>query len=338
LRQSLKRPFPLEARRGLLLMRFKVLALQVRLAVPGARDELEEFALQAATSDDAEVADAARYRLLSGTLEATADTPRLDALTARRLADLLVLHLRGANPDPSLLCAATMKLEASEEPELAATIYREWGAKAEEQFGDQTRAAVFRRAAERMESPDRSYRLGGPELGGSQVTWEQLSERRLIVVDFFAVASEVYRSETADLKRLYKRYAPLGLEIVTVSLDRDKTSVQSWVADEQVPWKVIYEAPAGTRELPGQRLFDLLALAFPPSRVVLDSEGHIVAYHLQGQALSRFVRRRLVSVGDEPGDVAPAENPPAAVESPSATANSSSAETPGPSDRRDADP
>lgn len=104
-----------------------------------------------------------------------------------------------------------------------------------------------------------------------------LSKSRYTIVDFWASWCVPCRREIPNLKKLYATYHDKGLDIVSVSIDRN---VQQWkkaCQQEQLPWHS-YRDTTGVDAL--------YKVEFIPSMFILDQQGRLVASGLKGQELA----------------------------------------------------
>jgi peroxiredoxin len=92
-------------------------------------------------------------------------------------------------------------------------------------------------------------RIGSPvdfnftALDGRRVKLADL-RGKVVLVDFWATTCVPCVREMPDLKQLYEKHHTIGLEIVGISLDSDKTALTRFIEKEKIPWPQFYD-PAG---------------------------------------------------------------------------------------------
>ena len=102
-----------------------------------------------------------------------------------------------------------------------------------------------------------------------------------ILIDFWASWCKPCRAEHPRLTRLYDKYHELGLEIYSVSLDRDR---EKWVKAIQKD-KLVWESQVSSLNMfncPAVKMYNIGSL---PSNVLVDRNGKVIAFNLKGQRL-----------------------------------------------------
>jgi thiol-disulfide isomerase/thioredoxin len=117
-------------------------------------------------------------------------------------------------------------------------------------------------------------------------TWSPEALRgRIVLVDFWATWCAPCLDDLPRLKRLHARYAPRGLTIVGVSLDRSSVrDFRSWLQRQAIAWPQIREA--GGYDSPLARHFGVDAI---PASYLYDRDGRLLDTHLRGPALEARV-------------------------------------------------
>ena len=111
---------------------------------------------------------------------------------------------------------------------------------------------------------------------------------KVVIIDFWASWCRPCRIENPNLVRLYKRMHDKGLEIVGVSLDRNKTSWERAIADDGLTWNHVSNLQYWAD--PIAQLYSVRAI---PAAFVLDREGRIVAKNLRGAQLDAKIEALL---------------------------------------------
>jgi peroxiredoxin len=127
----------------------------------------------------------------------------------------------------------------------------------------------------------------GPTPTGDRIALESF-RGKVVIIDFWASWCRPCRIENPNLVRLYKRMHDKGLEIVGVSLDRNKASWERAIADDGLTWNHVSNLQYWAD--PIAQLYSVRAI---PAAFVLDSEGRIVAKNLRGAQLDAKIEALL---------------------------------------------
>ena len=118
-------------------------------------------------------------------------------------------------------------------------------------------------------APD--FTLNDPE--GNPVTLSSL-RGQYVIVDFWASWCKPCRAGVPDMKKLYAKYHPKGLEIIGVSDDSDHDAWKKAIEQDQTPWiHVVDEFPVENKPA---RVGSLWGVHYIPSYFLLDKEGKII--------------------------------------------------------------
>ncbi len=177
-------------------------------------------------------------------------------------AIVLLGHLRDEDARADLLA----RLEARDPDYRPLVEYKnEQAAKAEQmrKLAQGNRAPGFA-----YETPDGSRKLGPADYVG-----------KVLVIDFWASWCGPCRAEIPNLKETYAKYKDKGVEILSVSIDKDDAAWRRAMDEERMPWPQV-KAPDV-----GKEAMELYQFTGIPHIVIVDREGNIAGRNYRGQAL-----------------------------------------------------
>ena len=107
---------------------------------------------------------------------------------------------------------------------------------------------------------------------------------KIKIVDFWASWCGPCRLNNPILRQLYTQFHAQGLEIVNVSLDEKRDRWLAAVEKDGLTWTQVSSLKGWKDEV--ARLYSVSAI---PAIFILDSDNHILASGLHGEALSAFI-------------------------------------------------
>ena len=108
----------------------------------------------------------------------------------------------------------------------------------------------------------------------------------MLLLDFWATWCPPCVAEMPNLKEAYDKYHAQGLEIVGVSLDRDRAALQSFVKSRKLAWPQIFDDKGAMAKIYGVRAI--------PFALLVGRDGKIAAVNLRGDDLEAAVKAALV--------------------------------------------
>ena len=131
--------------------------------------------------------------------------------------------------------------------------------------------------------------LPGPQ-GQTVRVRDYVGKNKLVLIDFWASWCGPCIRELPNVVKAYERFHDKGLEIVGVSLDKDKAS---WLAAiEQTGQKWPQMSDLKGWDCAGAQIYGIQSI---PANVLIDSHGKIVARDLRGDALLEEIESRLAA-------------------------------------------
>lgn len=120
----------------------------------------------------------------------------------------------------------------------------------------------------------------GPSPSGEVLNLSDL-KGKVTIIEFWASWCRPCRVENPNLVRLYKEMHPEGLEIVGVSLDRNRSSWLRAIDDDGLIWNHVSNLKFW--QDPIAKLYNIRAI---PASFIIDKEGRIIEKNLRGAQLA----------------------------------------------------
>ena len=156
-------------------------------------------------------------------------------------------------------------------------------------FDSETNEEIDLAAATGINSKFVDLGLPGPQ---GQTVWvgDYVGQNKLVLIDFWASWCGPCIRELPNVVKAYERFHDKGLEIVGVSLDKDKAS---WLAAiEQTGQKWPQMSDLKGWDCAGAQIYGIQSI---PANVLIDDHGKIVARDLRGDALLKEIESRLAA-------------------------------------------
>ena len=131
--------------------------------------------------------------------------------------------------------------------------------------------------------------LPGPQ-GQTVKVSDYVGKNKLVLIDFWASWCGPCMGEMPYVVKAYEMFHDKGLEIVGVSLDKDKASWLAAIEQTGQKWPQMSDLKGWDCE--GAALYGIQSI---PANVLINEQGEIVARDLRGDALLKEIESRLAA-------------------------------------------
>jgi len=98
--------------------------------------------------------------------------------------------------------------------------------------------------------------------------------KKYIMIDFWATWCVPCLKEMPNVKEQYTKYADRGFEIIGISEDRSKPTMDEYVQKEGIKWPVFRDQT---------KIAALYGVTMIPTTFIIDAEGTVIAKDLRGE-------------------------------------------------------
>lgn len=142
----------------------------------------------------------------------------------------------------------------------------------------------------RLSLPGKPLALEGTRLDGEAFDPRPLAGK-VVLVDFWATWCRPCVAEIPNLVALRDKYGRHGFEVVGISLDDDRDALDAFLAEQKLPWQVLYSGKA-TR--------DPLAVHYGirsiPCLFLVGRDGKVLSVNARGETLEKLLAEQFPDV------------------------------------------
>jgi thiol-disulfide isomerase/thioredoxin len=197
---------------------------------------------------------------------------------------LTTKHLRMASSTVALI----NKLESGDERE---KLFAEFGglfAKA----SDKELARYGKKLAQKPETEEsdlvgKDLELAGTTAAGNPFKWADYRDK-VVLVDFWATWCGPCKREMPHVKELHEKLTSKGFTVVGVSLDKDQEALQTYLAENQIPWENL----AGDET---QELAEKYGVRGIPTMMAIGKDGKILGVSHNVASLVPLIEKALAA-------------------------------------------
>ncbi len=136
----------------------------------------------------------------------------------------------------------------------------------------------------RVGSPAIKFPESTKTISGKKISLKDY-EGKVVLLDFWATWCAPCLREMPSVIDLYKEYHDDGFEIIGISMDKDMEQLESYIEENSIPWKQIFDGQGWNSSLGKIYAVDVI-----PTTFLLDRDGKIYRKNLRGESLEEAVK------------------------------------------------
>ncbi len=133
----------------------------------------------------------------------------------------------------------------------------------------------------------RPFPVAAKDLSGRPLTLAQY-QGKVVLMDFWATWCGPCVGEMPNVVAAYKKYHTQGFDIVGVSLDQSRPALTSFIAENKMPWRQVFDGKYWSSTVP--REYGVQSIPFG---LLVGRDGKIAAVDVRGPALETAIQQAL---------------------------------------------
>lgn len=155
-------------------------------------------------------------------------------------------------------------------------------------------ASVFRVKSTRLRLVGGKLELSGKRFDGGDFDWESY-RGKVVLVDFWATWCRPCLAELPSVEANYAKYHDRGFEIVGISLDHDRKSLEEFLERRPLPWIQMFEEPEAGKNGWSNPMAMKYGVSSIPATFLVDREGKVISMDVRGVELQSQLAKLLAT-------------------------------------------
>jgi thiol-disulfide isomerase/thioredoxin len=272
---------------------FEALAILNRVGDPRAGAPLLAMAEKLKDHKDRELADYARVQLIQAHMDATMEGK---PGAAAKLLEVLKGYAAGGKPTSERfesMRTVARALEIAGEWQAALQAYELLGETFAKSSSLDLVAAAHdsaKAAATRIGTIGKKVHFDGTTVDGKPFDLVSL-QGKVVLIDFWATWCGPCLRELPNMKKNYEKYHDRGFEVVGISLDEDRSTLENFLRENELPWPTLFSDDTKAT----QALSDRFGVEGIPAMLLVGRDGKVITLKARGEDLGKELERLLGS-------------------------------------------
>ncbi len=211
-----------------------------------------------------------------------ADFAKIQAEWLKNLEQFIKEYPESADAAEAMLQLAMSQEFAGNEEEA-----KQWYSRLVKTFPQSSTAVKATGALRRLDSVGKAISLRGAGSDGKTIDLAQY-RGKVVLIQYWASWCEPCKADMAAMKDILSRYARSGFAIIGVNLDNTRQAMQTFLAEQQIPWPQIFEEGGlDCRPANEMGIFTL------PTMILVDQAGRVVNRNIHVAELEGELKKLL---------------------------------------------
>jgi thiol-disulfide isomerase/thioredoxin len=142
----------------------------------------------------------------------------------------------------------------------------------------QKMAKMMENSVRRLTLVGKPVKVEGDMLDGKTLDWSKYAGK-VVIVDFWASWCGPCLRELPIVKTIYEKYHERGLEIVGISLDRNRKDLDAYLKASPIPWTIVYNDDGSA---PTANYYGVMTI---PAMFLVGKDGKVISTTLRGDQI-----------------------------------------------------